>query len=340
MKNDKRAALLRVSGKAYTSQLPFGERLMYEHTAVPTGDLNQRWSHGILIGETPLTDECIVLTENGVQQAKSLNRVTPKEKFLISELEKAREFPWNDVAEILKSTIETRQDQDSSGHRRMRLTIEIVMRIGATPGCSGCAGSRSHTEACRVRSRRTLANAKESESSRTVGAGVGSIAKITVELQQSTGGDAAGTVTITIFQSYCADARTDTKHQNEQMDSLMEMGTQEHREQRGVRLNETLSSEMSKRPVVKAQPAYSPTIAPMMESLGLIVLLVPAPFSKNETTIGSLHAIDGIDVVTARAPEEDVWQIEETKTCARENSVPRRRTGISCDCGPRGSQCL
>ena len=62
------------------------------------------------------------------------------------------------MAENLKSAIETRQDQDSSGHRRMCLTIKIVMRIGATPGCSGCAGSGSHTEAYRVRSGKTLAD--------------------------------------------------------------------------------------------------------------------------------------------------------------------------------------
>ena len=184
--NDGRNALMRVSGKAHTSQLPFGERVMYEHTAAPTDNLNQRWDNEIWIGEAPMTDECIILTENGIQRAKSLHRVTPKEKFLISELEKAREFPWNDVAKNSKSANETRRDQDSSGHRRMCLTIKIVMRIGATPGCSGCAGSRSHTEACRVRSRRTLADAKEGESSRTVGAGVGSIEKMTVELQQPT----------------------------------------------------------------------------------------------------------------------------------------------------------
>ena len=106
---------------------------MYEHTAVPTDNLNQRWGHGIWIGEAPMTDECIVLTENGVQKAKSLHRVTPKEKFLISDLEKARESPWNDAAENLKSAIERHQGQDSSGRRRMRLTIEIVMRIGGTP---------------------------------------------------------------------------------------------------------------------------------------------------------------------------------------------------------------
>ena len=125
MRNDGRTALLRDSGKAYTSQLPVGERVMYENTAVPTSNLNQRWSHGIWIGEAPMTVECIIPTQNGVQKAKSLHRVTPQEK----------------------SAIETRQDQDSSGHRRMHLTVEIVLRIGATPGCGGCAGSRSHTEA-------------------------------------------------------------------------------------------------------------------------------------------------------------------------------------------------
>ena len=105
---------------------------------------------------------------------------------------------------------------------------------------------------------------------------------------------------------------------NEQMDSPMEMGAQERREQRGVRLNETLSSEMSKRLVVKAKQLHSPSIAPMMESLGLIVLPDPAPPSKDETTIGSLHAIDGVDVVAALVPEEDVWQFKVIKTCAKE----------------------
>ena len=53
---------------------------MYEHTVVLTGNLNQRWGHGIWIGEVPMTDECIVLTESEVQKAK-LYRVTHKEKF-------------------------------------------------------------------------------------------------------------------------------------------------------------------------------------------------------------------------------------------------------------------
>ena len=155
----------------------------------------------------------------------------------------------------------------------MHLTIEIVLRIGATPGCSGCAGSRSHTEACRVRSRRTLADAKESESSRAVGAGVGSIARMTVELQQPT---------VVMQQEPTQDI------QNELMDSPMDMGAQEHREQRKVRLNDTSSSGMSKRPVVKAKSAHPSMIAPTMERLGSTVLFDPAPSSKDETTTGSL----------------------------------------------------
>ena len=106
--------------------------------------------------------------------------------------------------------------------------------------------------------------------------------------------------------------------QNEQMESPMEMGAQEHRERRKVRLNETLPSEMSKRPVVKAKSAHPSMIATMMERMGSTVLLDSAPSSKDEATTGSLHAIDGIDVVTPLVPEEDVWQFEVTKTCARE----------------------
>ena len=184
---------------------------------------------------------------------------------MTSELEKAREFPWNDVAENLKSAIETSQDQHSSRHRRMCLTIKIVMRIGATAGCSGCAGSRSHTGACQVRSRRTLADAKESESSRAVGAGVGSIAKMTVELQQPTAVMQQEPSPSSSSRPTAPMQEPTQNIQNEQMDSPMEMGAQEHREQRRVRLNETLSSEMSKRPEVKAKSAHPSMIAPMME---------------------------------------------------------------------------
>ena len=51
-----------------------------------------------------MTDKCIIPTKNGVQKAKSLYRMTPKEKFLISELEKVRDLPWSDVVENFKGS--------------------------------------------------------------------------------------------------------------------------------------------------------------------------------------------------------------------------------------------
>ena len=54
VKNDGRTAFVRVFWKAYTGQvLPFGERVMYKYTSVPTGNLDQRWGHGIWVGKAP-----------------------------------------------------------------------------------------------------------------------------------------------------------------------------------------------------------------------------------------------------------------------------------------------
>ena len=53
--------------------------MMYEHTAVPTDNLNQRWGHGIWIGEAPMTDEYIVLTENGPESEIVASRDTQGE---------------------------------------------------------------------------------------------------------------------------------------------------------------------------------------------------------------------------------------------------------------------
>ena len=163
---------------------------------------------------------------------------------------------------------------------------------------------------------------RKSESSRAVGAGVGSTAKMTVELQQPTVAMQQEPSPSSSSSPTAPMQELTQNIQNEQMDSPLEMGAQEHREQRKVRLNETLPSEVSKRLVVTAKSACPSMIASMMERLGSTVLLDPTKSSKDEATTGSLHAIDGIDVVTALVPEEDVWQFEETKTCAREIQFP------------------
>ena len=66
-----------------------------------------------------MTDEHIILAENGVQKARSLHRVPHEERFVISELRKVRGLPWNGIAENLRAAIVTQQDQGLSGHRRV-----------------------------------------------------------------------------------------------------------------------------------------------------------------------------------------------------------------------------
>ena len=137
MKNDGRPGFVRVFRKPYTSQvLPFGEREMYKYTSVPTSNLDQ-------VGKAPMTDDHIILSENGVHKERSLHCVPREQRFVISELKKVRRLPWSGKAENLKATIVTQQEQSPFG--------QVVARHGTTPGCSGCVGLGPHTKACRVR---------------------------------------------------------------------------------------------------------------------------------------------------------------------------------------------
>ena len=146
-------------GQAYTSQmLPFGERVIYKYTSVPTGNLEQGWDHGIWVGKAPMTDENIILTENCVQKARSLQRVPPEERFVIGGLKKVRGLPVKGKAENFQATIVTQQDQGQSGHRRVYLTTKVAARHSATPDCSGTVGLGPHTEACQFRLEKALAD--------------------------------------------------------------------------------------------------------------------------------------------------------------------------------------
>ena len=83
--------------------------------------------------------------------------------------------------------------------------------------------------------------------------------------------------------------------QNEQMDSLMELGAQERIERKGVRPSETPTSVISGRPVVKARPASPPMIVLMVEGSGTVVFSALVSSSKDEMTMSGLYVIDWID---------------------------------------------
>ena len=197
----------------------------------------------------------------------------------------------------LKATIVTQQDQGPSGHRRVYLTTKVVARHGATLGCS--VGLGQHTEACRMRLEKSLAD--ERASTGPVGAGVGPIAEPATESQEPV--PAAQQEPASSSSALAAPMPTQNL-QNEQLDSPMELGAQERRERKGARPSETPTSEISERPVVKARPASPPMIVPMAKGPGTVVLSAPVSSSKGEMTIGGLYVIDGIDVVTTLVPEE------------------------------------
>ena len=99
-----------------------------------------------------MTDEDIILRENGVQKARSLHRVAPEERFLRVEASRRR-------VETKKRRIVTQQDRPS-GHRRVYLTTKVAAKHGAMLGCSGCVGLGPHTDVCRVRLEKALADGR------------------------------------------------------------------------------------------------------------------------------------------------------------------------------------
>ena len=172
-----------------------------------------------------------------------------------------------------------------------------------------------HTEVCRVRLEKALAD----ERADPVGTPVGPNTEPATEshepapaAQQEPASSSSGPAAPMAAQHY----------RNEQMDSPM--GPQERRERKGARPSETPSSDIYGRPVVKARPASSPMIVPTAEGSGPVILSASASSSEDELTIGGLHVIDQIDAVATLVPEEDVWQFEATDTCTTETRMQHR----------------
>ena len=141
----------------------------------------------------------------------------------------------------------------------MYLTTRVVTRHGATPGCSGCVGLGPHTEACRVRLEKALAD----ERADPVEAPPGPNTQPATESQERA--PAAQQEPASSSSGPAAPMPTQNL-QNELMDSPKELGAQERRERKGARPSETPTSEISERPAVKARPASPPMIVPMANS--------------------------------------------------------------------------
>ena len=91
-------------------------------------------------------DEHIILTENGVQKARSLHRVPLEQRFVISELKKVRGTSLERQGGELVSNDCDATGPRPSGHRRVYLTTKVVARLGATPGCSVSVWDRTQKD--------------------------------------------------------------------------------------------------------------------------------------------------------------------------------------------------
>ena len=165
------------------------------------------------------------------------------------------------------------------------------------------------------------ASADERAIAGPVGAGVGPITEPATESQETA--PAAQQEPASLSSGPAAPMPTQNL-QNEQMDSSVDLGAQERRERKGARPSETPTSEISGKPVEKARPASPPMIVPMAEGSGTVVLSAPVSSSKDEMTTGGLYVIDGIGVVAALVPEEDVWQFEAREACTTETQMQDR----------------
>ena len=319
VENEGGFAFVLVFGKAYTSQvLPFGERVMYKYTAVPTGNLDQRWGHGIWVGKAPMTDEHTILTENVVQKARSLHRVPLEERFVISEMKKSARISLERQGGELES-----DDCDATGPRFIwTSTCELDEKGRGKAWCNVWLQWRfrfgtAHRSVSGAIGKGIGGRESECRSSRS---GAGPIAVLATELQrpipaaqQEPASSSSGLATPMPTQNL----------QNEQMDSPKELGAQDCRERKGARPSETPSNDIFGRPVVKARPASPPTIVPTAEGSGTVVFSAPVSSSKGEMTIGGLYVIDGIDVVATLVPEV-AWQFEAAETCTTETQLQDR----------------
>ena len=164
--------------------------------------------HGIWVGKAPMTDEDIILRENGVQKARSLHRVAPEERFLRVKVGGGRKLKSDDCDAARSRPVWTSTcvfDDQGRSKAWCNAWLQWLCRFGTT--------------------HRRLSSA--------IGKGIGRW-----ESRSCRNANAS----VFIIRSCCADANT--TFQNEQMDSPMELGPEESRERKGLRPSETPRSEI------------------------------------------------------------------------------------------------
>ena len=128
---------------------------------------------GRFIGIRPRSDEALIMTERGIEKARSLRRLPPTDRRTPEDWEDLKGFPWAwkpekprlpgmspiPVSEAVPPPADIAVPADKKS-RRTYIRAADVEKFGYTPGCPGCdkvlagtpgAVGKTHNEKCRAR---------------------------------------------------------------------------------------------------------------------------------------------------------------------------------------------
>ena len=114
------------------------------HHVQPIGGLESDWTEGLWVGRSAMSDEHIVLTEQGTTKSRTVRRRPEGGRFLDSVLSKVKELPWASLATSLHEWTKYEEVTAETALRDPSFIVRYAQSVGPTPG-------RHHTAACQRR---------------------------------------------------------------------------------------------------------------------------------------------------------------------------------------------
>ena len=192
---DGMTAYRRLKGREFAKSVTeFGECVWYlRNKTSRKGKLESNWESGVFLGIREESNEILVGTPQGVVKARTFRRKgSDEDRWNKEEILAVKGLPWQPDPNVstydIRSRVSVRVEQPSEVElgntrefmsRRLRITKKDLQQQGYSIGCAGCEAARkggvaiNHSEECRTRITRALAEAGDPRVVRTVEAALG-----------------------------------------------------------------------------------------------------------------------------------------------------------------------
>jgi hypothetical protein len=192
---DGMTAYRRLKGREFAKSVTeFGECVWYMRNKTSRrGKLESRWESGVFLGIREESNEILVGTPKGVLKARTFRRKgSDEDRWNKEEILAVKGFPWQPDPNVstfdIRSRVSVRVEQPGEVElgntreftsRRLRITKRDLQHHGYSVGCAGCNAARrgttavNHSEECRTRITKALAEAGDPRVVRTVEAALG-----------------------------------------------------------------------------------------------------------------------------------------------------------------------